>query len=639
VTLPEAKVVYGTYGQLNAAKDNVILLPSHYMANFHGYQWLIGPGKAFDPSKWFLVSTELFGNGRSSSPSNAPEPYHGPRFPVTTIRDNVEAVHRLLTEQLKVTNLRAIVGFSMGAEQAFQWAVSYPTFATRIVATSGTAKAYPHGVVRLESQIAALTTDPAFRGGDYTAPPARGLSAFGMVWAPWLYSQEWWRKELWRTNSPPGTTFEQTVERFRSRFLNTADANDIILQARTWERHDVGTTPGFGGDVEKALRSIQVPILYMPSETDLYFPVGDARYEAAFIPGVILKPIPSLWGHTAGAASNPADAKFLNENIARFLFAPQLDFLNQGRPVLDAHNCYPYQGTHADRIERALKTGTPVGIEQDLGWYVDPATKKGRVVVTHTPKTTGREPTLRDYFFERVRPIITRALAENDTAHWPLIVVHFDFKDNQAPLLHAVWDLLGEYQDWITTAPQTTDPHQLAAFNKKPLLVLTEDNDAQEEVFFHQIPPGAKLRLFGSAHTNSPQGKTREETIHLVATTPPEQLLTERPTNYRRWWNNSWYEVEEGGQPKSGPWTPAANERLQALVNRAHSQGFWIRFYTLDGFAPQDDHGWGPAYNFGSPEKVQARWQAALDAGVDLIASDQYEDLAAFMKVSVSSRK
>src|SRR5579862_8211616 len=94
-TLPEAHIVYGTYGHMNAAKDNVVLLPSHYMANFHGYEWLIAPDRALDPTKLFLVATELFGNGRSSSPSNTPEPYHGPRFPKMTIRDNVEAVHRL----------------------------------------------------------------------------------------------------------------------------------------------------------------------------------------------------------------------------------------------------------------------------------------------------------------------------------------------------------------------------------------------------------------------------------------------------------------------------------------------------------------------------------------------------------------
>ncbi|MGA8867760.1 MAG: alpha/beta fold hydrolase, partial [Candidatus Sulfotelmatobacter sp.] len=149
VTLPVARIVYGTYGHLNAAKDNVVLLPSHYMADYHGYEWLIGPGHALDTSQLFLVATEMFGNGRSSSPSNTPEPYHGPRFPVTTIRDNVEAVHRLLTEELKITHVRAIIGFSMGSQQAFQWAVSYPAFADRIVATAGTAKTYGHGVVRL----------------------------------------------------------------------------------------------------------------------------------------------------------------------------------------------------------------------------------------------------------------------------------------------------------------------------------------------------------------------------------------------------------------------------------------------------------------------------------------------------------
>jgi homoserine O-acetyltransferase len=319
VVLPEARIVYATLGTLNAAKTNAILLPSHYMANFNGYNWLIGRNgeRALDPARDFLILTELFGNGRSSSPSNTPEPLHGPRFPVTTIRDNVEAVRRLVTEELRITHLRAVIGFSMGAEQAFQWAVSHPAFMDAIVATSGTAKCYGHGYVRLEGQIAALTTDPAWQAGDYATPPTKGLEAFGVVWGAWLYSQEWWRQELWRTNSPAGTTFEQAWQAFRRRF--SADANDYILQARTWQRHDVGTTAGFNGDTERALRSIKTRVLYMPSETDLYFPITDARYEQALIPGVTFAPIPSLWGHTAGAASNPADLKFLNERVAAFL--------------------------------------------------------------------------------------------------------------------------------------------------------------------------------------------------------------------------------------------------------------------------------------------------------------------------------
>jgi hypothetical protein len=310
---------------------------------------------------------------------------------------------------------------------------------------------------------------------------------------------------------------------------------------------------------------------------------------------------------------------------------PDLNFLNHNRPVLDAHNCYPYKGEWKDRIDRALATGmVPIGIEQDIAWA------NGRPVVTHEAKTTGAEPALRDYFFERVRPIVEQALKENDRAKWPIIVVHFDFKSVQPELLHAVWSLLGEYEPWLTTAAQTTDPSHLSKFEPKPLLVLTEDADAQEEVFFKQVPAGKKLRLFGSAHTAAiPQG-TREEREHLMATLPPEKLLTSRPTNYRRWWNNSWFEVEEGGQHKAGDWTPEDDRRLRALVDYAHKQGFWIRFYTIDGFlAPGEDKGWGNAYNFGTHEAAAIRWKAALAAGVNLIATNQYEELAALMKSSM----
>jgi hypothetical protein len=316
--------------------------------------------------------------------------------------------------------------------------------------------------------------------------------------------------------------------------------------------------------------------------------------------------------------------------------APSLDSVVHNRSVLDAHNCYPYEGQWSDRIDRALGTraaGFPVAIEQDIAWGIDKATGKFRPVVTHRKETTGDEPTLREHFFEHVRPIIEKALRDNDRASWPLIILHFDFKDNQPAVLHGVWDLLGEYESWITTAPQTSEPGQLAKFHVGPLLVLTEDSDAQEEVFFKQVPLGKNLRLFGSAHTTAaPDGASREQRSHFAATAAPEVLLAEKPTNYRRWWNNSWAEVEEGGQTKAGDWTPADNARLHALVDHAHNLGFWIRFYTLDGFSVEQNRGWDQGYNFGSPEAARVRWRAALDAGVNLIATDQYEDLAAIMK-------
>jgi len=308
-----------------------------------------------------------------------------------------------------------------------------------------------------------------------------------------------------------------------------------------------------------------------------------------------------------------------------------LDFLNHNRPVLDAHNCYPYKGQWANRVDRALSTGFPVSIEQDLAWYTDPATGKGRVVVSHTDKATGAEPELRRYFFERVRPIVEKALAENDRARWPIIVLHFDFKSTTPPLLHSVWDLLGEYQSWLATAVKSADPHQLTSFDPKPILVVTEDSDEQEAVFYNAVPTGARLRLFGSAHTKAIPAQPRREHEHLLATLPPEELLAERATTYRRWWNNSWHEVEEGGQPTAGVWTAGKERRLRALVDHAHRMGYWIRFFTLDGFSPAEDQGWDQNYNFGSSAAAAIRWRAALAAGVNFIATDQYESLRAVM--------
>jgi homoserine O-acetyltransferase len=304
VTVPHVQIEYATFGRLNAGRTNAVLAPSHFMIDQHGYDWLLGPGQALDTTRYFVITTEMFGNGRSSSPSNTPEPFHGPRFPAVTIRDNVRIAHAVLVDSLHLTHLAAIVGFSMGAEQAFQWAVSYPDFADRLVVTSGTAKTYPHTIVMLEGAVTALGTDAAFRDGDYAAEPARGIHAFGVVWAGWLYSQAWWR----------GHSVDSVLAPLAASFLRY-DANDLISQARTMQHNDISD----GGDIEGTLRTIRVPVLYMPAESDLYVPIGDARYEAQFIPQVTFTPIASLWGHPAGAGASPADSAFTNRAIARFL--------------------------------------------------------------------------------------------------------------------------------------------------------------------------------------------------------------------------------------------------------------------------------------------------------------------------------
>jgi homoserine O-acetyltransferase len=312
--LPKAQVAYAVFGRLNAARDNAVLVPSYYGADYHGYDFLIGPGKALDPDRYYIVLTEMFGNGFSSSPSNTPAPHAGPDFPAVSIRDNVEASRRLLAH-LGITHLRAVGGFSMGAEQSFQWAVSHPAFMDAIVPWCGTAKTYSHGVVRLESAIKALTADPAFAGGRYTSPPKKGMEAWSTHWAAWVWSQEWWRRELFKPQ------FKTVDEVIGSRIGRDAgrDPNNLILHARTWQRHDVGETPGFNGDHQKALRSITARVLYMPCQTDLYFPIADAEYERQFLKDVTFAPIPSLWGHSAGGGGNPADAAFINDQIKAFL--------------------------------------------------------------------------------------------------------------------------------------------------------------------------------------------------------------------------------------------------------------------------------------------------------------------------------
>ena len=316
VVLPSAKLSYVTHGQLNTDKSNLILLPSAYLGDHHGFDFLIGEERALNPDDYFIVATDMFQNGLSSSPSNTASPFNGPNFPVIAIRDNVSAGYRLVTEVFGVDHIMAVIGFSMGAQQAFQWAVSYPDFMDNIVAICGSAVEYPHGIVRLEGFKAAIKADAAYAAGNYSEPPTIGLKAGGTHWASWGTSQEWFRLGLYRDmglNSP-----EAVIENYHQ-LVSSWDANDLIALASTWQNNNVGGTKGFNGDPEQALRSIKARVLYMPSETDMYFHIDALRREAQFIPGVQFTVIPTLWGHLAGTGSSPNDTVFINNEILEFL--------------------------------------------------------------------------------------------------------------------------------------------------------------------------------------------------------------------------------------------------------------------------------------------------------------------------------
>jgi hypothetical protein len=309
--------------------------------------------------------------------------------------------------------------------------------------------------------------------------------------------------------------------------------------------------------------------------------------------------------------------------VASLLALYGLTLLAADRVVLDAHNCYPYDGKYQDRIDIALKTGLPLAIEQDLAWYVDPATGQGRSLLIHGEKPKGDEPNMRDYFFERIRPIVEKALKENKRDQWPLITLNLDFKTDEPDHHRAVLKLLGEYQAWLTTAPRTDTPEVPAALDWKPVLVLTGVSAVQQKTFHDAVPMGERVILFGAGLVTA---RTADVSVG--------QLIPNRATNYRRWLNSPWAIVEMGGQGKSGDWSPADQDRLKAIVARAHGFGYWMRLYTLNGHEPAVGAaaGWSVGYNFGSLKAAELRWKASVDAGVDYIATDQYEEFAPFVK-------
>lgn len=292
------------------------------------------------------------------------------------------------------------------------------------------------------------------------------------------------------------------------------------------------------------------------------------------------------------------------------------------RVRLHAHNCYPQKGLWTDRIDRALNTAArPIVIEQDLVW------REGEAVVAHELASAAAAPTLEQHFFARVAPILDRALSERRIAEWPVVVLHLDFKTNEPGHHRAVWELLGKYQRWLTTAERVPDQSRVMPFEPGPLLVLTERGPGQEAAFHDDVPVGARLRLFGTvAPLPPPAGREKDQAY--AATAPAEALIPLGATNYRRWTNHSWAAIEAGGPPAAGEWTPEDRDRLRQIVERAHDNGLWIRFYTLNGHGPDGKRGWSDSYNFGTLEAARLRWRATIDARVDFVATDQYEEFA-----------
>jgi len=318
VVLPATRVAYRTHGRLNAARDNVIVYPTHYMGTHDSNAWAIGPGMALDPEKYFIIIPNMLGNGLSSSPSNTPAPFDGPRFPLVTVRDNVLLQHRLVTELFGITTLALVTGHSMGAQQSFQWAALFPDMVQRVAPFCGSARTSRHNWLFLEGCKSALMADAAFVGGDYAAPPVTGIRAFAHVYAGWAWSQTFFRQQLDRERlGLPSMEAFLTLAWEPS--FQAYDANNLLAMLATWQAADISADPRFDGDFEKALACITAKAIVMPCRSDLYFPPEDSEFEVGHMSHAQLHVIPSVWGHMAGGGVNPEDAMFINAALTALL--------------------------------------------------------------------------------------------------------------------------------------------------------------------------------------------------------------------------------------------------------------------------------------------------------------------------------
>ena len=309
-------------------------------------------------------------------------------------------------------------------------------------------------------------------------------------------------------------------------------------------------------------------------------------------------------------------------------------FVPGARTLMLAHNAYPDEGKYGDRLDRAIRSGAPFVVEEDLVWV------NGRSLVIHNAKAASADsPTLESYFFPRVAPMIEKALKEGNQGSWPLITLYLDIKNDPVEHLEAVSKVLDKYDGWLTKAVKTANIKDISPLELKPMMVILEDkeNDIKQSFFYDRIPVGGKFRAFGSAvkfddNPNKLPKTAREERFAGLVKIPVENLVTRRADNWRRWFGTDWHFIELCGPKHGDNWSAETEARIKHFVEYGHSLGYLVSFYEVNGFTDEQNQGWTAEYNFGSMQAAQKRWSELVAAHADFIATDQYEEVAEFIR-------
>ena len=300
-SIPDCQLAVATFGTLNEAKDNAILVTTWYSGTHQIFRDVyIGPDHALNPDRYFIVVVNQIGNGLSTSPHNASGANASigmSKFPHVRIGDDVVAQERLLREHFGIEQLQLVVGGSMGAQQTYEWMVRFPGKAKRAAPIAGTAQNTPHDFLYTKALAEAITSDPGFKDGEYSsnADVEAGLKRHAGIWAVMGFSTEFWKQEVWRALEFESK--EAFMEGFLEPYFTAMDPNDLLCMAWKWQRGDVARHTG--GDLAAALGRNEATARVIPINEDMFFPVRDHESELELTPNAQLRVIDDILGHLA----------------------------------------------------------------------------------------------------------------------------------------------------------------------------------------------------------------------------------------------------------------------------------------------------------------------------------------------------